>query len=433
MKIERAVLEQLERVGRSLSDQRGAKLLEEIAWPRHVEERFFASGEDRLPKVTYEIDRDGLERRIAELKEVERAALGDAPALAWLRAGVRSQIDGAALLLAAGTRDFHARSRELYGSARSPFFGGPLRNIDLAEHLTGKLHVHGWDEACDPVAPPLDAEGLRALLADRAAARRPRMDVDVVLDDRITAKVIAGMTRVRVRPDATFAPWEAEGLWHHEVETHALTAQNGAAQPRASFLRSGGPRTTRTQEGLALFSELYNRALSIHRLERLATRVRLVDMAEEGASFLDLYRFLRERGAERRDAYLDAQRICRGGLVEGGAPFTKDATYLAGLLEVYAFLSAVIRGGFRDEVELVVCGRIALEDIAVLAELREAGVLERPRYLPGWLLEWQTLLPYFAFTSFMDGIDLGPVERHFGALIRVAEAAGPSPRRRRSG
>src|SRR6185369_8107024 len=107
-----------------------------------------------------------------------------------------------------------------------------------------------------------DAEALRDLLTARAAARRPYMEITVELDDRITAKVVAGMTRVRVRPDATFAPWEADGLWHHEIETHALTAQNGAAQPRASFLRSGGPRTTRTQEGLAVFSELYNRALS---------------------------------------------------------------------------------------------------------------------------------------------------------------------------
>lgn len=80
-------------------------------------------------------------------------------------------------------------------------------------------------------------------------------------------------------------------------------------------------------------------------------------------------------------------------------------------------------GGLRDEVERLVCGRIALDDIAVLAELRAAGVLERPRYLPGWLRAWQTLLPYFAFTSFMDGIDLGPVERHFQELLRVAADA----------
>ncbi|MCC6558090.1 MAG: DUF1704 domain-containing protein [Polyangiaceae bacterium] len=428
MKIDRIVLQELRRVGRRLEVLNGAKLLEGIAWPRAVEERFFAGGEDRIPDVTYDLDRDALRARADELRALDRSIDGDAPALDWLRALVRSRAEGVELLIAAGTRDFHARSVDLYGSARTRFFGGPATNLDLAEHLSDRMRVRGWDEARDPAAAPLDAAALRDLLAARAAARRPRMEIGVELDDRINAKVVAGMTRVRVRPDATFAPWEAEGLWHHEIETHALTACNGAAQPRAPFLRSGGPRATRTQEGLALFSELYTRSLSIQRLTRLAERVRLVDMAEQGASFLDLYRYLLERGAERRDAYLDAQRICRGGLPEGGAPFTKDATYLAGLLEVYAFLSAVIRGGFRDEVELVVCGRVALDDVAVLADLRAAGVLKRPRYLPAWLLEWQTLLPYFAFTSFMDGIDLAPVERHFRDLILVAEAARPAGR-----
>ncbi|MGK3961148.1 flavohemoglobin expression-modulating QEGLA motif protein [Sorangium sp. So ce118] len=431
MSIDRAVLEQLERVGGRLAEGKALKLLDDIAWPREVEERFFASGEDRLPEVEYRVDRDGLGRRIAELRELLLSIDGDAPALAWLRDNVRAQIQAAELLDAAGTREFSARSRELYGGARTRFFGGSLRNIDLAEHLTERLQVHGWDEASDPEEEPLDAAALRDQLAARVAARTPPLDIEIALDPRITAKVVAGMSRIRVRPEATFASWEAEGLWHHEVETHALTAHNGAAQPRFSFLRSGGPRTTRTQEGLAIFAELYSRSLSIGRLTRLAERVRLVDMAEQGASFLDLYRHLRERGAERRDAYFDAQRVCRGGLCEGGAPFTKDACYLAGLLEVYAFLAAVLRGGLRDEVELLVCGRIALDDIAVLAELRAAGALERPRYLPGWLRAWQTLLPYFAFTSFMDGIDLGPVERHFQELLRVAADARPAGEGRR--
>ena len=148
-------------------------------------------------------------------------------------------------------------------------------------------------------------------------------------------------------------------------------------------------------------------------------------MAEQGASFLDLYRFLVDRGAEPRDAYFDAQRVCRGGLVTGSAPFTKDACYLAGLLEVNAFLSAVIRGGFRDEVELLVSGRVCLDDIAALAELRAAGILSRPKYLPRWLSSWETLLPFFAFSSFMDVVDLRPVEEHYRALIKVAEAARP--------
>ncbi|EYF03388.1 Hypothetical protein CAP_5581 [Chondromyces apiculatus DSM 436] len=425
MEIDRATLDQIARVAPRLAARAGTRVLEGIAWPRDVEERFFAEGEARLPEVTYSPDREALRKRIAELDELLRSVDGDHPVLAWLRDCIRSQIEGAELLNAAGTRDFHTRSCALYGSASSSFFGGQLRNRDLAEHLAARMTIHGWDEASDPHDEPLNAPALRDFLASRIAARRPALDVEVTLDPRITAKVVAGMTRVRIRPDATFTPREAEGLWVHEVETHALTAHNGAAQPVLTFLRSGGPRSTRTQEGLALFAELYHRTLSIGRLVRLATRVRLVDMAEQGASFLDLYRFLREQGSERRDAYFDAQRVCRGGLVEGGAPFTKDACYLGGLLEVYAFLAAVLRGGLRDEVELLVCGRLALDDIAALSALRATGAVVRPRYLPEWLRAWDTLLPFFAFTSFMDGIDLDPVEQHFRSLLDVAALAGP--------
>ncbi len=429
MRDEPMVREQLALVAAITSGRKGRpKLLEEIAWPREVEEAFFATDGERMPEIDYQVDREGINAHIGVLDGVEKGLLGDAPVTEWLRSTLRSLIDGNRLMLAVGTREFHLRSRELYGSARSVFYGGPVRNLDLAEHLLERLRVHGWDEARDPAASPISAEALQESLAARIARRRPAMEIDVVLDRRATAKVVAGMSRVRIRPDATFTTAEVEGLWHHEIETHALTAHNGAAQVNATFLRSGGPRTTRTQEGLAVFGELYNRTLSVPRLERLAGRVKLVDMAEQGATFIDLHRHLVAAGASPRDAYFDAQRVCRGGLCTGGAPFTKDACYLAGLLEVYAFLSAVMRGGFRDEIELVACGRVALDDIAVLTELRFAGLLQRPRYLPAWLADWQTLLPYFAFTSFMDSVDLGPVEAHYRALIKVAEAASPAAR-----
>ncbi|HRI64324.1 MAG TPA: flavohemoglobin expression-modulating QEGLA motif protein [Polyangium sp.] len=426
MTSEQTALEDIiSRVDQALGGKKGGKLLAEIAWPRKVEEEFFRRGEDELPKITYAVDRDGVEERIAGLAAVEKSLRGDAPVIFWLRATVKSHIDGNRLMLAVGTKAFHHLSREIYGSARSSFYGYPLRNVDLADHLFTRLKTYGWDAATDPETQPISAKELQEILSARIAARRPHMQVEVLIDDGITAKVIAGMSRVRIRPDATFALWEAEGLYHHEIETHALTAHNGARQKRATFLRSGGPRTTRTQEGLAMFSELYNRALSIDRIERLALRVKLVDMAEQGASFLDLYRFLVGRGSAKRDAYFDAQRVCRGGLVQGCAPYTKDACYLAGMLEVYTFLSAITRGGFRDELELLVCGRIHLDDITALARLRSMGLLERPAYLPGWLEHWRTLLPYFAFTSFLAGIDMAPVEAHYSELIRTAEAAKP--------
>lgn len=419
--------ELLERVSKAVAPQKKkGLLLDLIAWPREVEERFFASGAKELPEVEARVDREGLSATVADLSRVEQSIDGDEPIAAWLRRVLGSKIAEAEMLLAAGTPAFSARSRDLYGGPRTPFYEGKATNLDLANHLTRRLQIHGWDEASDPEAATLDARALGELLSLHVDKVRPRMDVEIVIDPMITAKVLAGTKRVRIRPDATFAKWEAEGLWHHEVETHALTAQNGAAQSEAPFLSSGGPRTTRTQEGLAVFSELYNRTLTVRRIQRLATRVMLVDMAEEGASFLDLYRHLVNLGSSPRDAYFDAQRICRGGLVEGGAPFTKDACYLSGLLHVYAFLNVFVRGGFRDETELLVCGRIDLDDIAALVKLRSLGVLSRPKYRPKWLKNWDTLLPYFAFSSFMTWIDLSPVEAHYHDVIKLAEAAAPA-------
>lgn len=406
--------------------KKSGHLLEQIAWPRSVEERFFASGAAALPEVEITIDRSDREARVAELESVSRSIDGDDAIAAWLRRVLRSQIDADLLLLAAGTPAFTERSRELYGGARTRFFEGGATNLDLADHLLDRLKIHGWDEVRDTEETPLTADEFAESLRARLERQRPRLDVEVALDPGCTAKVVAGMKKVRVRPDATFPRWEAEGLFYHEVETHALTAHNGAAQSEAPFLASGGPRTTRTQEGLAVFSELYNRVLTVRRVERLAVRVKLVDMAEQGASFLDLYRFLIDRGSTSRDAYFDAQRICRGGKVEGAVPFTKDACYLAGLLHVYAFLSAFVRGGFRDETELLVCGRVDIEDVAALVQLRALGVLARPKHRPRWLRNWDTLLPYFAFSSFMRTLDLGPIEAHYqGAIALAASASGP--------
>jgi uncharacterized protein (TIGR02421 family) len=400
-------------------------LLEQIAWPRDVEERFFASGAQHLPEVDYAIDRHGHDAHLSELQAARDGIDGDDTLAAWARRVLDSRMEEARLLLAVGTSAFTERSRELYGGARTPFFDGKATNLDLAEHLLDRLKMHGWDEATDPDETPLDAREFGEALRAHVDRMRPRMDVEIVIDPGCTAKVVAGMKRVRIRPDATFGREEAEGLWHHEVETHVLTAQNGLAQPEAPFLSSGGPRTTRTQEGLAVFSELYHRVLTIPRLERLALRVKLVDMAEQGGSFLDLYRFLLERGSSPRDAYFDAARVCRGGKVEGGAPFTKDACYMAGLCHVYAFLNAFVRGGFRDETELLVCGRVDLEDITALVKLRALGILTRPKHRPRWLRNWDTLLPYFAFSSFMRWIDLTPVEKHYHEVIELAASAKP--------
>lgn len=417
----RALLQRVRAVAATAADK-PTRVLEAIAWPRAVEERFFAQGARELPEVDYAVDREALDARVDELRAEQHAVDGDDPVAVWVRACLQSVIDGHRLVRAMGTTEFYRLSRELYGGARTRFHGVGERNIDLADHLLERLRVHGWDEAQDAEPTLLSDEAFAAQLRARAAERHPEMKLEVTLDPALTAKVIAGATRVRVRAGATFMPWEADGLWFHEVETHALTAQNGAAQREVPFLRAGGPRTTRTQEGLAVFAELHQHALAIPRMERLALRVKLVDMAEGGADFLDLYRHLVARGSGPRDAYLDAQRVCRGGRVEGGAPFTKDAAYLAGLLDVQTFLSVVVRGGFRDELELLLCGRLDLDDLLAMVTLRREGILTRPRFLPPWIQRWSTLVPQYAFASFAGDLATASLREHYRALVEAAEA-----------
>ena len=401
---------------------KGSRLLEALAWPRAVEDAFFAGGASAIPQITYGIDRARAKQHVADLEALERTLTGDHPLFVWLRALSRSLLDANRMLLAVGTPAFYQLSRALYGGARTTALDRDTTNLDFAEHLVGRL---GASPGHAQPRAKLDAAAFIADVDRRLARRQPPIPLEIVFDPDLSAKALCGMTRLRVRSGATFDPIESVGLYHHEIETHALTAQNGDAQTRLPFLRSGGPRTTRTQEGLAVFAELYAHALTSDRLRRLTERVRLVAMAEDGASFLDLYRHLVGLGQIPHEAYLDAQRICRGGVLEGGAPFTKDASYLSGLMDVYNFLRVALRADARILGEVLVSGRIALEDMEALMWLRAEGVLAPPKLVPRWLARWDGLLAYFAFTSFLNEVDLAPVEERHRALLQRAKLVAP--------
>jgi uncharacterized protein (TIGR02421 family) len=399
---------------------KSSRLLECIAWPRSVERAFLADP-TKLPEPKYTVDRPRAEENLLALAELEKELQGDHPLIAWLRALTHSYRDANRMILAVGTRTFYQLSHSIYGGADTTALDADTTNLDFAEHVARRI-AHVDPVPGDPMCELLTTDEFVKEIENRLSKRRHKIDVEIIRDEDLSAKVICGMTRMRIREGARFTFAESQGLYFHEVETHALTAQNGAAQKKLGFLRGGGPRTTRTQEGLAVFAELYGRTLSTARLQRLTDRVRLVHMAEEGASFLDLYRHLVEHGADAQSAYLDAQRICRGGLVEGGGPFTKDASYLSGLMDVYNFLRVAVRAGARDVAEVLVSGRIALEDVEALLWLRREGVLAPPRFFPRWLARYDALVAYFSFTSFLNEVDLGPVEARHRALVDRARS-----------
>jgi len=398
-----------------------ALLLDTITWGGEVERAFFDADCQRLPEPTYAVDHDALSARLANLDAFERELVGDDALIRLLRLRTHSHRLGARMLLAVGTKEFSELSREAYGGARSSSLDHDTTNLDFAEDLARSL---GEGSPPDADADRIDAKGLTRYLEERLSKRRRAPIVTIAIDEELGAKAIAGKRRVRIRSDATFDAEEARSLYLHEIETHVFTAQNGDEQPHLRFMDSGGPCSTRTQEGLAVFSELYAQALTSDRLRRLVTRVRLVALAEDGGSFLDLYRWLLERGGEPRAAYLDAARIARGGVVSGGAPFTKDAAYLGGLVEVYDFLRLAVSRGRQAVVETLACGRMSLDEVEALASLREEGVLAGPKFVPTWLRRWDDLLTHFAFSKALAEIDARRAAERFAWL--GAEPARPA-------
>jgi hypothetical protein len=63
-----------------------------------------------------------------------------------------------------------------------------------------------------------------------------------------------------------------------------------------------------------------------------------------------------------------------------------------------------------------VSGRLALDDVELLLVLRDEGLVEPPRFLPRWLARWEALLPYFAFTSFLNDLDFRPANERYARL-----------------
>ena len=396
-------------------------LLENLHWGQEVETAFFARRARSLPKPEYRIDRGATKASLAELLALRPHLRGDGALPRLLRNVTGSVIATHRMLLAVETPAFYELSCRQYGGARSMSLDADSTNLDLAHHIERRLSNLRFPPPAE--APKLTAQAFIDRLKARLAADHPKLKVRFEIDAGISAKVMAGTTRVRVRADATFGELETEGLWLHEVETHALTGQNGRAQKRLPFLSSGGPRSTRTQEGLAVFSELYGRTLGVERLRRLVTRVELVAMVEGGANFLEVYRRGVAEGQTQREAYLDAMRIFRGASLTGGAPFTKDACYLSGLAETYNFLRICMTRGAMELAEVLVSGRLALDDLADLVELRREGWVERPLHLPLWLENWDGLVAYFAFTSFLNEIDLPPLEKRFARVNRLVSRA----------
>ncbi len=409
-------IERIRRAAALLRDaERPIRILRTVAWPNEVRERFFAAGAERLPEVTY--SPPDPEPTLAAVAEARRHIGSGTPIDGWLERQARAIETAARMLAGAGTPELFRHARNLYGAPSDPLHDQVSTPLELARLLdrtlaaASRVDLGAPEPACHLATGV--AEKMRQAVTERFGDRAP----EVVVVDELSANALAGPRAIRIRRTACFTDRDVGQLIHHEAFIHVATSLNGQAQDQLPILGAGHAGTTRTQEGLAVFAELISGTLDPSRLRRLADRVLAIQMAIDGADFLEVYRYFLGRDYESEQAFESARRVFRGGVVTGGAPFTKDLVYLGGLLRVHNFLRSAVAAGRSDCLRLLFCGKLDVADLPALGQLACLGLLRPPRFLPPWAEDLRFLVSYLAYSAFLNRIDLATLSEHTAELL----------------
>jgi len=402
--------------------EQSVRILSSLSWPQSVRQRFLAAGGRQLPQIEYDrFDAAGILSGLADLRQQAQRVFGsDNEIGAWLQRLLDSVEHGARLLDSIGSHDFLRHSNALFGTPERTLSDGKTTVLALAENFSGILE--GLDKLPLSFAEqPIDAGHLAAQIA-KAVQKKFAGDAPAVeLVDELSAKALAGSTRIRIRRDARFTSKDVAQLIHHEAFIHVATKLNGKAQQQLPILGRSHAGTTATQEGLAVFAEFITGSMELDRLRRLTDRVMAIQMAIDGADFIQVYEYFLERsGGRREQSFENTRRVFRGGVLTGGAPFTKDIVYLEGLLRVHNFLRTAVSLGRSDLLHLLFCGKLDIEDIGVIAGLAAAGICQPPRYLPPWMEDLGFLLSYLAYSSFLNTVDMSRLREHYQQLAQDA-------------
>jgi uncharacterized protein (TIGR02421 family) len=390
------------------------RILSHISWSNEVRERFFASGARELPTVDYApFDPLPTLEAVQQARRQIKSSLIDE----WFSRQADIIENSARLLSACGTPDFFRYSSELYGKPRDVLQDESSSSLALAQQFSSTLDTLA---VIDLGAPPPTCNLAQTVAGHMERAVKTMFGEqapEVLVVDELSSNALAGPRRIRIRRTACFTDRDINQLIEHEAHIHVATSLNGLAQKDLKILGASHAGTTKTQEGLAVFAEFITGSMDLDRMRRLADRVIAVQMAIDGADFIEVYNYFLERTGSQEQGFENARRVFRGGTPGGGAPFTKDIVYLDGLLRVHNFLRIIVSSGRADCLRLLFCGKLDIEDVPVLYKLSKMGLCHPPRYLPPWAADLRFLLCQLAYSSFLNTVDLSRLRSHYDALL----------------
>jgi|GEM_PF-24305 len=249
-------------------------------------------------------------------------------------------------------------------------FGSPSPTLTrfAAEHLSSRI-------ACS-LPPPenelISAEDAKHMF-EKILEDYGLHDWSVQIKTSMVSDCAVGGRKVYVRKNARFSEAHIRSLIAHEIETHVLTAENGASQPYM-ILRRGCANYLDTQEGLAIWNQI--QVLPEHHEKRYAHAKNVLGIAfAKTHGFADLRKYLHEDLSMSPEKAIrkaiDFKRGCTRA-AEPGA-FTKGLSYFRGFRAIEKYVKD---GG---DLRRLYIGKIALEDLELLKSLPE---LRKPVLLP---------------------------------------------------
>lgn len=409
--------------------QKPIRILDSIKWDHSIETELRKSKFKHMPKIgpDYYEEKNPLSfdapKKKEDFKEIIRdieTSLGPDDSIGKLLVRIcQEYIDVCDMLLARGTKKFWEQSRKLYGSPKDKFYYEKNTILSLGQTLYDILNT-GLEENLGGPAFPEDVtaeEGVKQL-NQRFENYFPGEGVQAILSDGIVADAAAGGDTVKIKAGTMFSTRDIDILEVHEGWVHVGTTINGNNQHSAKWLSKGPPRCASTQEGLAIIMEIFTFRSYPRRARQINDRILGIDKAEDGANVIELLEFYRTEGYSEDESLYNVKRVYRGGLVGGGAPFTKDISYCKGFIENYNFMRAAIRAGRPDLLPFLFTGKINVEDVPLLFQKYKEGIVDAPRFLPPQFRDLNGVTVWMSFSNFLNRVDLKTVHEHYDKLFK---------------
>lgn len=417
---------------RDLSDrivhaQKPIRILDALKWDNDIRDQFFAKKCRALPKVTkdyYQLNKlkfkpDELKEEFRNIDRLVQQKLGQFGGVgAIMQDRCREYVKAIELLEARGSKEFALLSAELYGSAKDVFYAGGPKVSDLSATMAKTLTRLKKFALTDLDEKKYTAKQAAKILNSRLKQYFTHDDhnVSVMVSNKLVADAAAGADKLKLRSDAMFSAREIRMLEVHEGWVHLATTFNGMEQPICTFLSKGPPSSAVTQEGLAVITEIVTFASYPTRVKKITDRITAISMVENGADFMDIFRYFKEEGFTIEDSYQLTSRIFRGSVPKGG-PFTKDLSYGKGFILVFNYLRLAVQQGLLHNIPALFVGKTKIENLQRLTELMQDGLISAPHYMPPQFRDIAALSSWLSFSVFMNEIELEKFSENYREIL----------------